>query len=57
MFVWKKQIRQNGLVKLTSWPLALAPHFVNNDFVTAEITNRTMRECHEGLAWSQGYVL
>ena len=57
MFVWKKQIRQDGLVKLTSWPLALAPHFVNNDFVTAEITNRAMRECHEGLAWSQGYVL
>ena len=42
---------------VTSWPLALAPHFVNNDYVTAEITNRTVCECHEGLAWSQGYVL
>ena len=42
---------------VSSWCLALAPHFVNNDYATVEITNRTVCECHEGLAWSQGCVL
>ena len=34
---------------LALWPLALAPCFVNNDYVTAEITCSTARKLHEVL--------
>lgn len=33
---------------------SLAPHFVNNDDVTTEITCSTMHELHEVLAWLRG---
>ena len=36
---------------LASQPLAVAPSFVNNGYVTAEITYSTARVCHEVLAW------
>ena len=32
---------------LTPWPLTLAPCFVNNDYVTAEITYTTAHAHHE----------
>ena len=32
----------------------LAPHFVNNDDVTTEITCSTVHALHEVLAWLQG---
>ena len=32
---------------LAPWPLALATHFVNNDYVTAEITYSTGHACHK----------
>ena len=37
---------------LAPWPLILAPRFVNNDYVTAEITYSTVHACHEVCAWS-----
>ena len=37
----------------TPWPVALAPCFVNNDYVTAELTYRTVHARHELLAWSR----
>ena len=36
-------------VSLTPWPLTLAPHFVNNDYVTAEITYSTVHVHHNVL--------
>ena len=38
-------------------PLALAPHFVDNDYVTAEITYSTVHACHKVLAWSRMCVV
>ena len=32
---------------------SLTPHFVNNDYVTAEIIYSTAYACHEVLAWSR----
>ena len=34
------------------WPVALTPRFVNNDYVTAEITYSTAHEHHKVFAWS-----
>ena len=34
-------------VSLTPWPLTLVPHFVNNDYVTSEITHSTGHVCRE----------
>ena len=36
---------------LAPWPLALATHFVNNDYVTAEITYSTAHAHHEVPTW------
>ena len=41
---------------LAPWPLALATHFVNNDYVTAEITYNIAHVCHKVLAWPQATV-
>ena len=38
-------------VSLTPNPLVLAPWFVNNDYVTGEITYSTAHACHEVLDW------
>ena len=38
-------------------PLALAPRFVDNDYVTAEITYSTVHACHKVLAWSRMCVV
>ena len=38
---------------LTPQPLALAPCFVNNDYVTAEISYSTVHVHHKVLAWPQ----
>ena len=37
---------------LAPWPLTLAPCFVNNDYVTAEVTYSTAYARHEVLAWT-----
>ena len=37
---------------LAPQPLALAPCFVHNDYVTAELTCITVHACHEILAWT-----
>ena len=42
---------------LAPCPLALAPHFVNNDYITAEITYSTAHAHREVLAWPQAFVL
>ena len=45
-------------VSLTPNPLVLAPWFVNNDYVTGEITYSTAHACHEVLDWpSAAFVL
>ena len=36
---------------LAPCPLALAPHFVNNDYVTAEIAYSTEHVHHEVFTW------
>ena len=36
----------------TPWPVALAPCFVNNDYVTAEITYSAAHVCHKILTWT-----
>ena len=46
---------------LTPWPLTLAPCFVNNDYVTAEITYTTAHAHHEvyvtaGTTYSTAHV-
>ena len=46
---------------LSSCGLSLAPGFVNNDYVTAEIIYSSVHRRHEGLTWSRvlcvyGYV-
>ena len=38
-------------VFLTPWSLALAPHFVNNDYATVELIYGTAHVRHEVLAW------
>ena len=40
--VGKEQFSQHGVVSLSSLALTLAPHFVNNDYVTAEISYSTV---------------
>ena len=41
---------------LAPWLLALAPHFVNNDYVKAELTY-SATHVHQGvLTWSRGAV-
>ena len=47
------QPRQRWSSSLAPRPLALAPHFVNNDYVTTEIIYSTAHVCHEVLAWPQ----
>ena len=42
---------------LAPWPLALATHFVNNDYVTAEITYSTAHAHHKVLAWPQATLV
>ena len=41
---------------LAPQPLVLAPRFVNNVYVTAEISCSTVHARHEVLAWSQGVL-
>ena len=43
-------------VSLSPQPLVLAPWFVNNDYVTAEITYNIAHMCHKVLAWPQATV-
>ena len=62
--VRKEQISQDSMVwlshprglwsgSLIQWTLALVPCFINNDYVTAEITYRTVCVHHEVLSWSR----
>ena len=37
---------------LTSRPLIISSHFVNNDYITAEITYSTAHVCHKAFSWS-----
>ena len=36
-----------------AYPGPLAPHFVNNDYVTAEVIYSTAHACHEVVTWSR----
>ena len=48
VIVGKEKISQGSL---TPHPLALTPHFVNNDYVTVEINYSTAHVHREVLAW------
>ena len=55
--VGKEQISQDGMVSLSQQLLALAQCFVNNVYVTVEITYSIVHVHHKELAWSQGICL
>lgn len=40
-----------GSGSLTPHPLTLAPRFVNNNYLTAEVTHSTEHACQEVLSW------
>ena len=44
--MWGEQVTQDGVVS------SLTPRFVNNGYVTAEVTYSTVQAHHEVLAWS-----
>ena len=53
MQVWGKckLVKMVWSGSLALWPPALSPRFVNNDYVTSELTYSTEHECHQVLVW------
>ena len=44
--MWGEQVTQDGVVS------SLTPRFVNDGYVTAEVTYNTAQTCQEVLTWS-----